>query len=123
MSDLREAIGEGSRLSQELSNAWSVYLGQVKTAAEAERDYRKHLSLKFVEARVKDEFKQAADREAWVNAQSADKRMERDIAEGLLEATKEQIRNLRQQLSYVQTVSNLLKSEQESYRAGQDANP
>jgi hypothetical protein len=64
----------------------------------------------------------AADREAWVNAECADKRMARDIAEGLLDATKEQIRNLRQQLSYVQTVSNLMKSEQEAYRAGQDAN-
>ena len=79
----------------------------VQKASEAERDYRKLKSNKFVEAKGREGL--AAEKAAWVDAECADKRYERDLAQGMVQALLEENRNYRQQMSYAQTMANVDK--------------
>lgn len=120
MTDLHQILASGDKLGKDLNIAYVDLVKQVTAAATAERDYRKEKALKYVQARSMEELKLAAERQAWVDAETADLRMTRDIAEGVQDATKQLIQNLRQQLSHVQTTANLLKSERDFYQMRQD---
>lgn len=91
----------------------------VRSAAEAEREYRKFRALKYAEVSDKKEM-QAAAKTAWVDAETADKRFDRDLADGMRSALTEEVRNIRQQMSYMQTMANATKEDQAFHRTGQN---
>lgn len=74
--------------------------------AEAERDYRKAKAEAWVIARAEHPEMLAKEREAWVDAQTADARYLRDLAEGVRQAALEAVRSRRGQLSACQTLAN-----------------
>lgn len=116
MTDLNP-LQEGMRLSKALDAAITELKAQVADAAMKERDYRLNKSLKFIEAKVRDGL--AKEKEAWVDAETANERMARDVAEGMRQATMEEVRNLRGQLSFVQTYLNAQKADFEFHKNGQ----
>lgn len=60
----------------------------------------------------------AARRESWVDAQTADLRRERDLAEAMKQAALEAVRSRRGQLSAVQTFANAEREEAAFARTG-----
>ena len=109
---------EGQRLRTAMDTAIADLKTQIQAAAAAERDYRKKKSAKFIEVRGKEDIKLADDKKAWVDAETADDRYERDLADGLRQAILEEVRNYRQQMSYVQTMERSDREEYESYLSG-----
>lgn len=93
--------------------------------AQAEADYRKAKAEKWVQcpnddAGVKAGEREwtAARREAWVNAQTADLRYQRDLAEAMKQSALEAVRSRRAQLSAIQTFANAERAEAEFARTG-----
>ena len=93
--------------------------------ANAERDYRKAKSEAWVRCPLDDPSVKAGEREwtaarreAWVDAQTADLRYARDLAEAMREAAKESVRSRRAQLSSVQTFANAHREEAGLARTG-----
>lgn len=91
----------------------------VRDSAEKEREYRKLKAQKWVEARASEDVKQAKDREAWVDGQCADIRFKRDLADGMRSALMEEVRNLRAQMSYSQSLMRADAEEKDMYMHGQ----
>lgn len=75
--------------------------------AEAERQYRIRKARLWLEA----PSGTAGLRQAWVDAESADLRYERDLADGLRDAAREALRARRQELSALQSLLAAFKSE------------
>ena len=93
--------------------------------ASAEADYRKAKSEAWVrcpndDAGVKAGEREwtAARREAWVDAQCADLRYKRDLAEAMKQSALEAVRSRRGQLSAVQTLCNAEREEAAMARTG-----
>ncbi len=108
---------EGMRLSAAMNqviNDLKIATGQ---AAERERDYRKLKALKYAEAA--DMAGLAAAKTAWVDAETADARYDRDLADGMRSALMEEVRNLRQQLSFTQTTTNATIEDMKFHGTGQ----
>lgn len=123
MTHIGDVRAEGQRLSTELERAIPTLRLLVSDTAEKERAYRHSKAEEYVKVRVLDELKYASERTAWVDAVTAEKRMDRDIAEGMKVAQLELIRNLRQQLSFCQTSLNAYKEDQAFHRHGQQSTP
>ncbi len=119
MTTLPELLSEASRLSAELEKTIPQLTECVRVSAETENKYRKAKSAAYVTARTMDELKFANERTAWVDAETADLRQARDIADGLKTAQIELIRNLRQQMSLLQTLANANKEDQSFHSQGQ----
>lgn len=96
--------------------------------ANAEATYRKAIAEAWIRCPNDDPSVRsgerewtAARREAWVNAQCADLRKERDIAEAMKQAALESVRSRRAQLSAVQTFANAHREEAAFVRTGPSA--
>lgn len=103
------------QLSAQLNEALSRLHTRVIEYANAERDYRKARARAWVETpKTKDTV--AAQREAAVDAATADERRDRDIADGLRQAELEAVRSRRAQISALQTLMNGYRAEAEFVR-------
>lgn len=113
------------RLSDLMDKSIDNYREAVRDAATAERDYRLLKARKWAEAPTAEKRGEwtAAQREAWVNAETANARMERDIAEGVRFAAYEAVRNYRAQLSSLQSLLNADRAEAEFARTGPRLEP
>lgn len=102
-------------LSKKLSLANDNAVAEVRKWAQAEHDYRKARAQAWV--RVPDGMT-ARQKEDWVNAETADLRYARDLADGLTRAARDDVNNKRSQLSALQTVGRLAQAEAEFARTG-----
>jgi len=85
-----------------------AYLGrQTKEYAQAENDYRHACARAWVIAPPGT----VAEREAWVNGETADARKHRDLAEGMRRAGVEAVRSRQAQLSAWQSMASIVRSE------------
>lgn len=103
---LAEAIDEVRRLSKQVDNGLDVLRDTAPKVAEAERTYRKQRSLEWLEAEGT-----AREKEAHVDAATADLRFERDVQEGLRRAAIESVRARATQISMWQTLVNAHRAE------------
>lgn len=120
-----EAFAEANRLSRLIDAAIEGLKNTSVEFARAEADYRKAKAEGWVrcpndEAGVKSGEREwtAARREAWVDADTADLRYKRDLADGMRQAALEAVRSRRAQLSALQTFLNAEKAEAEFARTG-----
>lgn len=113
----QEMATEGRRLSNLLDAALSAMRERVVTLAECERAYRKLKARKWLEA----PDGTAGAKEAWVNAETADLRYERDIASGMERNSRDAIRSYQVQISLLQSVANAYKAEADFARTGPSA--
>jgi hypothetical protein len=121
MSAQLEANREMVRFSKALDERLDYVREKVHEFAEAEAEYRKAKAVAWLEAprRHEDGEKVTAnEREAMVNAATADERQRRDIAEGLKQAGYEAVRSARQQLSAWQSRVAADRAEAEFVRTG-----
>ena len=107
MNDLAHLIEEGNRFLTRIEECESDYQSAGNVVAEAERNYRKSKA----DAMSNSPKGTVAEKEAWVNGQTADLRFERDVANNNKIHALESMRNSRQQLSFVQTAINGLREE------------
>jgi hypothetical protein len=123
-----EAFSEALRLSG-LLDAGIAQLREASIAvAGAERDYRKSKAQAWVECPRDDHGGRATDwtagkREAWVDAQTADLRYTRDLAEGVRAAATEAVRARRTQISMLQSLMNAHRAEAELAGTGPHRGP
>jgi hypothetical protein len=120
MPDLSAAHQEMMRLSRLIGEGVNEMRRQASLYAEAEHDYRLAKSKAWMEApREVDGFKiTAGEREAWVDAKTADERKVRDIADGLRQTALEAVRSRRTQLSALQSYLAAERAEAEFARTG-----
>lgn len=121
MSAQLEANRELVRLSKALEDRLEYVREKVHEYAGAEAEYRKAKAVAWLNApRRHDDGEKvtANEREAIVNAATADERQRRDIAEGLKQAGYEAVRSARQQLSSWQTRVGADRAEAEFARTG-----
>jgi hypothetical protein len=124
-----EVMAEAFRLSGLIDQGVTALREQSKALAEAERTYRKSKSEAWVRCphdphdRKSDREWTAARREAWVDAECADLRYERDLAEGIRQAALEAVRARRAQLSALQSILAADRAETELARTGPGAGP
>jgi len=108
--NLAEAFAEAERLSRLIDAGIDALRTQSVALAEAERTYRKSKAEAWVRCPRDSDPKArswtAGRREAWVDAETADLRFERDVAEGMRQAALEAVRARRAQLSALQTLMN-----------------
>lgn len=106
---------EAMRLS-ELIDEGVAALGRIATEyAEAEAAYRRAKSIAWVDAPAD---MLAKEREAWVDAKTAEERQRRDIAEAMKQGGLEALRSRRGQLSAIQTFANAHREEAAFVRTG-----
>lgn len=105
---LPDLTSRGHQLSKALNDALAEHREQSVKAAEAERTYRKTKAECW--ARSKGQDMLAKEREAWVDAESADERYDRDLATALAQSGRLAIEARRAQIS-------LLQSELAAHRA------
>lgn len=116
---LSDAVAEAERLSRLLDGGIAMLRESSQTVAERERDYRKAKATAWVRSKVDLEPNVLAKhREAWVDAETADLRYERDVAEGVRSSAKEAVRARQQQVSLLQSLLNAHKAEAELARTG-----
>ena len=106
------------RLSALLDEALRAMRDRGRLAAERERDYRLARAKAWLTA--EGTAGQKADE---VNATTANERYARDIAESDTKAAGEAVRNYRQQLSCLQTISAAERAERELARYGPEMTP
>lgn len=114
--NLNDIAREMRRLSGVLNDELAELRSQAQKKAEAEHAYRKAVALAWLDAPEGT----VPEREAHVNAECADLRFDRDLAEGSERAALEGVRNARQQLSAVQSWLAAHRAEAEFVRTGQD---
>lgn len=105
-------------LSRQGDAALAFLKAKVMEHAEAEAIYRAAKAEAWVLVRDKDDIQLAAERQAWVEAHTAQLRKARDIALGLRQAALEAIRWRRGQLSSLQTTTNAFIEEAKFVRGG-----
>lgn len=120
-----EALREANRLSALIDAAIEALKNTSVEFAKAEAEYRKAKAERWVGCPMDDATVRAGEREwtaarreAWVNAETADLRYRRDVAEGMRQAALEAVRSRRAQLSALQTFLNAEKAEAEFARTG-----
>lgn len=109
-------IGEMQRLSTLLDKGVGALNKAGKDLAVAEHQYR----LEVAKAWAKAPQGTVPEREAWVKSETADSRLERDLAEAERVAATEAVRSRRTQLSALQTVANATRAEIDLSRFGQE---
>jgi len=115
--NLSEMADEFARLSRNLDKGIAQLTQLAHEVAQAEADYRRAKSRAFVEAPKGT----VPEREAWVNAETADLRQARDLADGLRQAALEAVRSRRTQISALQTLLNAHEAEADFSRTGRAA--
>lgn len=111
-----DQIAEFHRLSELLDNGLAEMRRQGDAYAKAENAYRK--GKRSAWRHVPPELTLAKEREAWVDAESADDRMARDNADMDRQDALESVRSRRAQLSALQTVTNADTEEAKFARTG-----
>ena len=106
---LSDAQQEVQRLSRLLDEGLKVLRDTATELAEAERDYRKAKSLAWVQHTDGT----AREREANVDATTADHRYRRDVADGMRRAALESVRSRQTQISALQTLITAHRAEAE----------
>lgn len=119
--NVSEAFSEASRLSRLIDAGIDALRTQSEALAAAEQAYRKGKAQAWVtcprdEGGSKDWT--AARREAWVDAETADLRYKRDVADGVRQAALEAVRARRTQVSVLQSLLNADRAEAEFARTG-----
>lgn len=114
-----ELIDQGMRLVRQLEESHDTLMSVVEDLAHAENEYRKARALEWAGSRLST----AAAKAEFVNGATADLRDTRDLLEGRRKAGIEHGRNLRQQLSFVQTALNVKREEAAFARTGPDTGP
>lgn len=114
--NLPDAIIEVQRLSRLLDAGLDVLRSTAEELAGAEREYRRARALAWV-AQVEGT---AGQREAQVDAATADLRYGRDLAEGMRRAALESVRARSQQISMWQSLLNAHRAEAQFVRTGVD---
>ena len=121
-----DSFEEATRLSGLLDAGISQLRAASRATAAAERDYRKAKAVAWIEC-PRDEAGSkdwtAARREAWVDAETADLRYVRDLAEGDRHAATEAVRARRTQVSMLQSLMNAHRAEAEFARTGPRETP
>lgn len=108
-------VAEELRLRvHQLDDALSYLSSQTKKYAEAENVYRHARARAWVVAPQGT----VAEREAWVDGETADVRKARDLAEGMKKAGVEAVRSRQAQLSAWQSMASILRSELELAKYG-----
>lgn len=122
--NLSEAFAEAERLSRLIDAGIEALRTQSVALAEAERTYRKAKAEAWVKVPrdSTDDRSQrnwtAGRREAWVDAETADLRYARDVADGMRSAALEAVRARRTQVSALQTLLNAHAEEAKFARTG-----
>jgi len=121
MSDLtlHDLAAECRRLSEKIDAGVGALTSSARQSAEAEREYRKAKALAW----TLNAEGTAKEREAQVDATTADLRYTRDLAEAGRQAALEALRSRRQQLSSVQTLVSALKAELQHSQFGPEVGP
>ena len=121
MSDLNlpDLAAECRRLSSKIDAGVTSLNTSARQSAEAEREYRKQKA----QAWALHTEGTAKEREAQVDATTADLRYARDLAEAGRQAALEALRSRRAQASMAQTLMSALKSELEHSRYGVQDGP
>lgn len=99
-----EARQASRTLAGQRRNAEKFFEECIERASETERDYRKARAKEY--ARIAGEGT-AAQREAIVDAATADKRYERDLAAGMQKAAQERLRGLEGERSQLRALMDL----------------
>lgn len=110
---------EVQRLVSLIDDGIAVMRKQSVALADAEMRYRKAKAVAWVECPTDSEGKRewtAGRREAWVNAETAELRRDRDLAEAMRQAALEAVRARRAQLSACQTLISSHRAEAEFAR-------
>lgn len=118
MLDLSEAADEMRRLSDLLDKGLEALRRLAVESSAAERDYRKAKAACWLETprvRAGDKIT-AVEREAMVNAETADARYIRDLAVDMKSAAMESVRSRRSQLSGLQSLLAAERAEAEFAR-------
>lgn len=125
MPTVPEMYAEAQRFSSGIDHALRSLADYAQQYAEAEATYRKGKAEAWVRCPNDDPSVKAGEREwtaarreAWVNAQTADLRRARDLAEAMKQGALESVRSRRAQLSAIQTFANVEKAEMELARTG-----
>lgn len=123
--NLADVPAEMSRLSSLIDGGIQMLREQSSALAEAEMAYRKAKAEAWVKCPTDDHGVKAGEREwtaarreAWVDAETADLRRTRDIADGMRQAALEAVRARRTQVSALQTLINANTAEAEFARTG-----
>ena len=124
--DLSQAAAEMRRLSGLLDEGLSVLRKAGHDVALAEMEYRQAKAESWVTTpREDDEGKSvlAKEREAAVDADTADRRYKRDLADSLRQAALESVRSRRAQLSSLQSLLAAEREEMAMSRTGPRMEP
>ena len=123
--NLVDVPAEMNRLSRLIDGGIEALRDQSRALAEAENVYRKAKAEAWVRCptdehgiKAGDREWTAARREAWVDAEVADLRRSRDIAEGMRQAALEAVRARRTQVSALQSLLAADRAEAEFSRVG-----
>jgi hypothetical protein len=111
---LAEAVDEVRRLSRQLDAGLDVLRSSAEDVASAEAEYRKAKALAWVNRTDGT----AAERAALVDADTADLRYKRDLAEGIRRAALESVRARGQQISMYQSLLSAHREEASFARTG-----
>lgn len=121
--NLADVPAEMSRLSRLIDGGIEALRDQSTSLAEAEQTYRKAKAQAWVKCPTDDHGVKAGEREwtaarreAWVDAETADLRRVRDIAEGMRQAALEAVRARRTQVSALQSILAADRAEAEFAR-------
>jgi hypothetical protein len=114
---LAEAIEDVRSLSRQLHTALDWLRDSAPDSADKERQYRKAKALAWVHRTDGT----ATERAALVDADTADLRYARDLAEKLEMAAKEKIRSCRQEISLYQSLLAADREEAAFSRTGPDS--
>jgi hypothetical protein len=115
-----DTFAEVQRLSGLIDEGLAALRTQAHAVAEAEHTYRHSKARAWLEAPrvVAGQKITAGEREAWVDAATADQRRDRDMADGLRAAALEAVRSRRTQLSAIQSLLAADRAEAEFSRTG-----
>src|SRR5690554_8223713 len=120
--NLADAFAEAERLSRLIDAGIDALRTQSVALAEAQRQYRRSKAEAWVRCPRDSDPRarnwSAGRREARVDAETADLRFERDVAEGMRQAAPEAVRARRAQLPALQTLLHAHGEEAKLARTG-----
>lgn len=109
---------------RELDEAGDAYRDAMQAEALAEHDYRVAKAAKWSEAvRTLPIKTTASHKESWVQGETAALRRARDLTIADAKAEMERVRNIRQELSSLQSIANAIREEVAMARVGPELKP
>ena len=110
---LTELVAEANRLSGLLDKGIAALRDSAIRHAHADHAYRKARAIAYLQAQGT-----VAERDAHADVETAEGRLDRDLAAGEAEVAREAVRARRSQLSAVQSLLNAHRAEAEFVRVG-----